>query len=264
LYTSPHLKSVRERIRINNKPISEALFAKYFFQVFDRVQVAMAEGKLAPEQKPAYFRFLTMVALHVYLQEGVDTVILEVGVGGEYDSTNIIEKPTVTGVTSLGIDHVAILGDTIEKIAWQKAGIFKKGAKAFTVQQKEGAMQVLLDRAKERETTLELVEINPEVAKLKLGLAGSFQQSNASLAVALVADHLQKLGINVSSKPLPDLFTKGLEQATWPGRCQIIREKNVEWCIDGAHTKESVEVAAQWFASVLKEYVYRDNDFITF
>ena len=74
---------------------------------------------------PAYFAFLTIMAIHVFQKEQTDVTILEVGIGGQYDSTNFVRKPVVCGVTSLGLDHVSILGNTIEKIAWQKAGIFK-------------------------------------------------------------------------------------------------------------------------------------------
>ena len=83
---------------------------------------------LESDQKPitpSYFRFLTLMAFHVFMKEKVDVAIMEVGIGGEYDSTNIIEKPIVCGVASLGIDHQMILGDTIEEIAWHKGGIFK-------------------------------------------------------------------------------------------------------------------------------------------
>ena len=76
---------------------------------------------------PAYFAFLTIMAFHVFMKEQTDVAIIEVGIGGQYDSTNLIRKPVVCGVTSLGLDHVSILGNTIEKIAWQKAGIFKVG-----------------------------------------------------------------------------------------------------------------------------------------
>lgn len=74
---------------------------------------------------PAYFGFLTVMAFHVFMKENVDVAIMEVGIGGEYDSTNVIRKPAVCGVTSLGLDHTSILGTSIEKIAWNKAGIFK-------------------------------------------------------------------------------------------------------------------------------------------
>lgn len=74
---------------------------------------------------PAYFAFLTVMSLHIFLKEEVDVAIMEVGIGGQYDSTNLIRKPVVCGVSSLGLDHTSILGDTIDKIAWHKAGIFK-------------------------------------------------------------------------------------------------------------------------------------------
>lgn len=86
---------------------------------------------------PAYFAFLTVMSLHVFLKEKVDVAIMEVGIGGQYDSTNLVRKPVVCGVSSLGLDHTSILGETIDKIAWHKAGIFKPGVPAFTSLQQE-------------------------------------------------------------------------------------------------------------------------------
>ncbi|KAG9649953.1 putative tetrahydrofolylpolyglutamate synthase, partial [Aureobasidium melanogenum] len=110
LYTSPHLRFVRERIQINNKPLTEEQFAKYFFETWNRLEAAAkAAGHADPtskETKPVYFRFLTLMALHTYISEGVDAAVIECGIGGEFDSTNILVKPSVTAVTSLGIDHV--------------------------------------------------------------------------------------------------------------------------------------------------------------
>ncbi|OAX81349.1 hypothetical protein ACJ72_04302 [Emergomyces africanus] len=108
LYTSPHLRFVRERIQINNEPLSEQQFAKYFFEIWDRLEAsAKATGMdpADPASKPVYFRFLTLMAFHTYICEGVDAAIIECGIGGEYDTTNIIDRPIVTGITSLGIDH---------------------------------------------------------------------------------------------------------------------------------------------------------------
>ncbi|CAI0655452.1 unnamed protein product [Colletotrichum noveboracense] len=129
LYTSPHLVSVRERIRINSEPISEELFTQYFFEVWDALS---AKQELGYEEKPTYFRFLTLMSFHVFMQENVDAAIYEVGVGGELDSTNIIDQPVAVAITTLGIDHVQTLGNTIEQIAWHKAGIMKRGCPAFT------------------------------------------------------------------------------------------------------------------------------------
>lgn len=253
MYTSPHLRAVRERIQINGASISEGLFTKYFFEVWDRIEAsATAEGH-DPKSKPVYFRFLTLVAFHTYMEEGVDTAVFEVGIGGEYDSTNIIERPTVIGITSLGIDHVSVLGATIEEIAWHKAGVIKPLRPAFTVRQTPSALEVIQKRAEERKATLEVVGVHPEISAdhVQLGLPAEYQKANASLATALAAKHLQTLGVEVEyarDKPLPELFRRGLESVVWPGRCQVKREKNIEWFIDGAHTVESLEVAGKWFA----------------
>ena len=254
LYTSPHLRFVRERIQINNKPLSEELFAKYFLEVWDRLEdTARREGlPTDTSAKPVYFRFLTLMAFHAYLGEGVDTAVIECGIGGEYDSTNIIEAPTVTGITSLGIDHTAMLGNTIEEIAWHKAGIMKTGAPSFTVPQPQSALEVLSNRADERSVSLEVVKRHPEINDVPLGLAADFQKSNASLAIAIASAHLRSLGHPIThTSPLPTAFLRGLTQVSWPGRCEIRREGNIAWHIDGGHTLESIEVAGQWLASLI-------------
>lgn len=259
LYTSPHLRFVRERIQINNEPISEEKFAKYFFQVWDRLEAAAKaeDASVNVPTKPVYFRYLTLMALHAYLEEGVDTAVIECGIGGEYDSTNIIIKPTVTAVTSLGIDHTAMLGSTLPEIAWHKAGIFKAGSVAFTAPQKEEAIKVLRERAAEKGTDLHVIDVHPSLANndIKLGLSASFQKVNASVAIAVAAAHLRALGHTYIPDPttsahihLPPEFVHGLEQVRWPGRCEIRREKHVAWHIDGGHTLESIEVTGRWFA----------------
>jgi folylpolyglutamate synthase len=258
LYTSPHLKSVRERIRINGDPIAEDKFVKYFFEIWDQLESSESDLSLFPGMgagiKPVYFRYLTLLSFHIFLREGVDTAIYEVGIGGEYDSTNIIVSPSVTGVSSLGIDHVNVLGSTIEEIAWNKGGIFKPGAPAITVEQPASALQVLKNRAEERNTQLTVLPIHPQVPSIKLGLAGDFQQTNASLAIKLASDHLNKIGVHVDTDTvLPAEFVVGLEQASWPGRCQTIIEGHVTWRLDGAHTKESITEAGKWYAYGSKE-----------
>jgi folylpolyglutamate synthase len=253
LYTSPHLRSIRERIKINNEPLSEPLFSKYFFDIWDRLS-ATGDGS-----KPMYFRFLTLVAFHAFLQERVDTAVIECGIGGEYDSTNLLVSPTVTAVTALGIDHVGMLGGTIAEIAWHKAGIFKKGASAFTVAQPKPAMDVLHQRAKERDVDLQLVERHPQISsgEVKLGLAADFQKSNASLAVVVAAAHLRALGhdfvpnpSDINKQELPLQFQRGLKQVKLPGRCEVKHEvgSRIAWCLDGGHTLDSIKVAGQWFA----------------
>ncbi|KAF2110442.1 putative tetrahydrofolylpolyglutamate synthase [Lophiotrema nucula] len=256
LYTSPHLRFVRERIQINNEPISEEKFTKYFFDVWDRLEAAAKGSEDAPT-KPVYFRYLTLMALHAYLQEGVDTAVIECGIGGEFDSTNIIAHPTVTAITSLGIDHVAMLGSTLPEIAWHKAGIFKSDAVALTAPQPEEALAVLGQRAKEKGVGLTVIDMHPVLEKdeVSLGLSASFQKINASLAIAIAAAHLRELHYTDIADPacdwpipLPAKFVRGLEQVRWPGRCDVRREPHIAWHIDGGHTLESIEVTGKWFA----------------
>jgi folylpolyglutamate synthase len=227
--------------------------------VWDKLEAA-AKADTVPQDvptKPVYFRYLTLMALHAYLEEGVDSAVIECGIGGEFDSTNILTKPTVTAVTSLGIDHTAMLGSTLPEIAWHKAGIFKKGSVAFTAPQKEEALTVLRERAAERGVDLHTIEVHPSLAnnEIKLGLSAEFQKVNASVAIAAAAAHLRVLGHTSVPDPtatahieLPAKFVRGLEEVRWAGRCEIRREKNLAWHIDGAHTLDSIEVTGRWFA----------------
>ncbi|KAG7476804.1 hypothetical protein MATL_G00086680 [Megalops atlanticus] len=263
-YSSPHLVQVRERIRIDGRPISKELFTKYFWQVYSRLdETKDAHGGTMP----AYFRFLTILAFHVFLQEKVDLAVIEVGIGGAYDCTNIIRKPWVCGVSSLGIDHTSILGDTIEKIAWQKGGIFKPGVPAFTVKQPEGPMTVLQERAEEIGCPLrvcpDLEEYQAVNGPLRLGLAGQHQHSNASLALQLSQTWLKHRCL--PNEPLPSpveestgvplappfqpspIMLKGLEYTEWPGRTQTLRHDPVTYFLDGAHTTRSMLACVHWF-----------------
>ncbi|KAJ8261074.1 hypothetical protein COCON_G00167970, partial [Conger conger] len=264
-YSSPHLVQVRERIRINGQPISKELFTKYFWQVYGRLdETKQANGGTMP----AYFRFLTILAFHVFLNEKVDLAVIEVGIGGAYDCTNIIRKPWVCGVSSLGIDHTSILGDTIEKIAWQKGGIFKPGVPAFTVKQPDGPMTVLRERAKEIGCSLQvcpvLAEYPVESEPLHLGLAGQHQQSNASLALQLSHTWLQHRCLpdeplsstvdesSVVTQALPfqpsPIMMKGLKDTEWPGRTQTLQHGPITYFLDGAHTTRSMLACVRWFS----------------
>ncbi|GAB0198426.1 folylpolyglutamate synthase, mitochondrial [Grus japonensis] len=268
-YSSPHLVQVRERIRINGQPISKELFSKYFWLVYNRLEETKDPARTS---MPAYFRFLTIMAFHVFLQEKVDLAVVEVGIGGAYDCTNIIRAPVVCGVSSLGIDHTSILGDTMEKIAWQKGGIFKPGVPAFTVVQPERPLEVLRDRAQERECPLylcpELDAFEGGHRVLELGLAGAHQRSNAALALQLARTWLQRRGCRGlgelkdmspgtelvgRSVPLAptfrptDAMIQGLRDTEWLGRTQVLPHGPVTWYLDGAHTTSSVQACVRWF-----------------
>ncbi|KAJ0057510.1 hypothetical protein NL108_009251, partial [Boleophthalmus pectinirostris] len=284
-YSSPHLVQVRERIRINGQPIGKELFAKYFWQVYGRLYETK---EVNGGTMPAYFRFLTILAFHVFLQEKVcatvfstlfiivslnfsdfvlifqvDLAIIEVGIGGAYDCTNIIRRPWVCGISSLGIDHTQILGDSLEKIAWQKGGIFKPGVPAFTVKQPEEAMAVLKDRAKDIGCSLQvcpsLMDYDTDSGPLRLGLAGQHQQPNASLALQLSHTWMQRrclpgkksLGYTILILPkrwsTPMCCDLGLAETEWPGRNQTLKHGQITYFLDGAHTMRSMLACVQWF-----------------
>ncbi|KAH6609242.1 folylpolyglutamate synthase [Trichoderma cornu-damae] len=256
-YTSPHLVNVRERIAINGVPVGQEAFASAFFEVWDRLtEAAVKEGMPAaeaegPASKPFYFRFLTILAWHIFLKEGIKDVVIECGIGGEYDATNVLPAEGVSAavVTQLGIDHVAMLGDTVEKITWHKAGILKSGVKGFTMRLhgQPGVMEVLRKRAAEKGA--ELIEVEDAEVERWGGvsgvLKGDFQKRNQALAVMAVREHL---GMR-ESRPLeniPEKMTEGLKEARLRGRCEVVSDGTVEWLLDGAHTKDSLEEAAKW------------------
>ncbi|KAK4166619.1 tetrahydrofolylpolyglutamate synthase [Cladorrhinum sp. PSN259] len=257
MLTSPHLIAVRERIRINSSPISEETFAKYFFQVWDRLEANanVAADHVEPGTKPIYSRYLTLMSYHVFLSEGVDAAIYETGIGGEYDATNVVERPVASGISTLGIDHVYVLGGTVDKIAWHKAGIMKTGSPAFTIEQVPPAAEVLKDRAAEKGVDLKVLGIDPRLEGVNVRPDAVFQKKNATLAVALAETVLKKLypTFTPNAEAFPLEFVEGLEQVVWRGRCEVKEEDKVIWHVDGAHTVDSLKMAARWFISECAE-----------
>ncbi|XP_015795375.1 folylpolyglutamate synthase, mitochondrial-like isoform X1 [Tetranychus urticae] len=264
LYTSPHVVSVRERIRLSGRPVSVDVFVKYFWEV---------TSKLADVDKPGYFMFLTILSFYIFSKEKVDVAIVEAGIGGEFDCTNIVPKPVVTGITSLGIDHTSVLGDTLESIAWHKAGIIKPNVVCFTSSQPEPAMQVIHNRSVEKDTE---VIICPRMEnyenltpyKINLGIDGHVQRVNASLALQISRYfHLKMTSAEINRKQLITLGkgfaldkeeASGLVKTNWPGRCQLITKGRVNYFLDGAHTVESLDNCCNWFKQ--KSYLQSSNE----
>ncbi|XP_060212905.1 folylpolyglutamate synthase isoform X3 [Lycium barbarum] len=216
---------------------------------------------------PTYFRFLALLAFKIFAAEQVDVAILEVGLGGKYDATNVVENPVVCGISSLGYDHMEILGNTLGQIAGEKAGIFKRGVPAFTVPQPDEAMLVLEDKASELDVHLEVAApLDASVLSgLHLGLEGEHQYINAGLAIALCSTWLQRTGhseINYlkDMTHLPEQFVKGLATAALQGRAQIVPDQLIEseslgelvFYLDGAHSPESMDVCAKWFSLAIR------------
>lgn len=223
---------------------------------------------------PTYFRFLALLAFKIFAQEQVDVAILEVGLGGKFDATNVVQAPIVCGISSLGYDHMEILGNTLGEIAGEKAGIFKQGVPAYTVPQPEEAMSALKDRASHLGVSLQVASpLGKELLKdQKLGLHGEHQYLNAGLAVALSSTWLQRTGhagnlSSNSSTSLPEQFARGLAMANLQGRAQIVPDPHISmqnlsssvgglvFYLDGAHSPESLEVCARWFSDVSREEI---------
>ncbi|CAJ1967659.1 unnamed protein product [Sphenostylis stenocarpa] len=273
VFTSPHLIDVRERFRIDGMDISEDKFLQYFWDCWNQLE----ENTTEEISMPPLFLFLTLLAFKIFVSEQVDATIIEVGLGGKKDSTNVIKEPTVCGITSLGMDHTEILGDTLGQIASHKAGIFKPKVPAFTVPQPSEAMDVILERAKELMIPLEVTEPFDckQIKGLKLGLSGDHQFYNAALAVSLCRCWLQRTGNwekkyqnHFQDSNLPDEFMRGLSTAHFSGRAQIVYasapnpscseivSKNcgeLIFYLDGAHSPESMEACAKWFSNAVVE-----------
>ncbi|XP_034928483.1 folylpolyglutamate synthase isoform X2 [Populus alba] len=264
LFTSPHLIDVRERFRLDGMDICEEKFLAYFWWCFDRLKEKATEDIPVP----TYFRFLALLAFKIFAAEQVDVAILEVGLGGKFDATNVVQKPIVCGISSLGYDHMEILGNTLAQIAGEKAGIFKDGIPAFTVPQPDEAMNVLVEKASKLNVTLKVAE--PLDAKLlnglKLSLEGEHQYLNAGLAIALSSTWLQRTGHHEftyleQASPLPEQFIKGLTTASLQGRAQKVPDQYINaerygdlvFYLDGAHSPESMEMCAKWFSLAVKE-----------
>ena len=237
--------------------MTEEQFAHYFFETWDRLEeAARAEGNdpQANTSKPVYFRFLTLMAFHTYISEGVDAAIIECGIGGQYDSTNVITKPAVTAITNLGIDHVGVLGATLAEIAWHKAGIMKSPAICFTPSnQAPETHSVLEKRAQEAGIKLEYVDVHSQIqdGSYKLGLQADFQKVNASVALSIARAFLAHRGVKQNSDDFDDRIRRGLADVKWGGRCETRYQPGITWCIDGGHTLDSIKLAGQWFASLI-------------
>lgn len=245
LYTSPHLKHVQERIQIDSKTISEDLFAKYVFEVWD--------GLSHNTPKPRYLQLLMLASVHAFIREGIDVAIYETHNGGEYDATNVIQKPIVTGITTIGMDHIEQLGPSIENIAWHKAGIFKYGSPAFSTLQEPAVATVLQARASEKNVALGFVDVDPTLPCKADALKPEVQQKNSSLAIALADTFLKAKAPKEYCSLMSQDVIRGVDRFFWPGRYQRIIDGDYQWFLDGAHNELSIQKAAQWFAETVSE-----------
>lgn len=245
LYTSPYLERFNERMVCDGKEISDEELAELTSYV-----KPFAESM---EDKPTEFELITAVAMLFFARHKCDPVVLEVGMGGRLDATNIIKTPLISVITGISLDHTAILGNTIEAIAHEKAGIIKPGVPVVFGGESQKALEVIRDTAKARGcgftavdrekisvTSCDLsgTEIEYMGEKVKLGLLGLYQPFNAATVIAAVSE-LRRLGIDIPDSALK----KGMAEARWKGRFEKLSESDPLFIIDGSHNPEGIAAA---------------------
>lgn len=229
-YTSPHLTTYRERIKINGKKISENRFASLI-------------GELSTlEGKRSVFETLTAAAFLLFKRKGVDYCIFEVGLGGRLDTTNVVD-PLVSIITPISIDHTDILGETVEKIAGEKAGILREDGINISAPQLPEVRKILADKVNGNIKFIENYEVisvsdkgtvfRYNGDKIRLGLIGRHQAMNASVAISAC----RETGIPIEIKKIK----KTLNKTNFPGRFQIVKKKPYI-VLDGAHNVDSIRV----------------------
>lgn len=230
LFTSPHLIDYRERMRVSGEMISEERCAELLTEIR-----AVCEGL---EAHPTFFEITLAVAMKWFREKGCELIVLETGMGGRLDATTAVPAD-VCVVTPVGLDHTQWLGDTLEKVAAEKAGIFLEGVPAFSAPQEVGARRVLEKEANERRTPLEFID--EPLGGYGISLAGEHQKWNAALALAA----LHALGLRLVYESVSD----GLSKVKWPGRFERFESDGIEVVLDGAHNPQAAEVLREtWLA----------------
>lgn len=236
LYTSPHLISFGERIRVDFVPMSASSMAEGLTEIRLHVEAMTAEG-----QAPTYFEVVVVLALWEFARREVDWVVWETGLGGRLDATNIV-TPEVSLITRIGLDHTAWLGDTLAKIAAEKAGIIKPGVPVVIAPQRPEAMTVI--QAKAQGVSAPFFPVKEDsiraTAAQPLGLRGEHQITNAALAKTALHLLHEHGAIELTN----DQLDRGLAEAHWPGRLDLIALRP-PLLVDGAHNEDAMAVTVQ-------------------
>ena len=239
LYTSPYLYRFNERMQINGREIPDDTLA----EIVTRVK-PLAE---AMEDHPTEFELMTAVALLWYRQENCDAVVLEVGLGGRFDATNIIDSPEAAVIMNIGLDHTAVLGDTVEQIAFEKAGIIKPGCEVVLYQQAESVTEVIRRRCEEENARLRIADFSQLKSEFDslygqsftyrgeayaLPLLGANQRNNAAVVLELV-EALRARGWKLGHGDVEH----GLYAVHWPGRFELLSDEPL-FVVDGGHNPQ--------------------------
>ncbi|HEV2691568.1 MAG TPA: folylpolyglutamate synthase/dihydrofolate synthase family protein [Verrucomicrobiae bacterium] len=230
LYTSPHLVSFRERMQVNRQFASEAEVARLAGEVQSLLKQFPADAH------PTMFEVVTVMALKFFAEQKCDLVIWETGLGGRLDATNIV-TPLASVITNIALDHMQWLGDTLEKIAAEKAGIIKPGVPVVTAAREAEGLAVIERVAREKGASVTQVGADSSFGvKCPTSLLGGHQRLNAALTVATV--EVLQGQISVTEEQI----RAGLAQVNWPGRLQLIERDGHKILLDGAHNVAGAEV----------------------
>ena len=263
-YTSPHLSRVTERISIDGEPVPDETFVRVWDEIRPYLDIVDGELDQAGEPRLTYFECITVLAFAVFADEPVDVAVIEVGLGGITDATNVGDG-AVSVVTPISLDHTDLLGDTVEDIAYEKAGIIKPGGFLVSAAQPREAAQVLLEKARETgvEFRFEGVEFSVDERSVGVGgqvvsitgiagrryeelllpLHGEHKAQNAAVAIAAVEAFLGGGARQLE----PDVVRAGLRTVTSPGRLEVVRTAPTI-LVDAAHNAEGARAAARGIA----------------
>ena len=247
LFTSPHLVEMTERFKINGKDIEKQAFVEIFGEVKQAVEKIQKEGYA----HPTFFELLFVMALVYFRTQKVEYAVIETGLGGRLDSTNVIDTPKITAITSISLDHTEYLGATKEIIAGEKAGIIKENVPVVIGINQDSVVRVLEEKAQEKNA--EILKISKKdyeicekfdknidffvnvkyygYVRLLLPCSAKYQVENAVLAIRIVEKLLDE------SKLTLELLQQGLSKGLWPGRMEMVME---DVYIDGAHNEDGV------------------------
>lgn len=249
-YTSPAVFEELEEWRINKENISKEEYALYVEHIKSACDNMVSKGMA----HPTVFEVETALAFIYFYEKKCDYVLLETGMGGETDATNLIKKPVCSVITSVSMDHMQFLGNTLEEIAAVKAGIIKKGCPVATIRQKEEVLQIIRAGAEMKGAELLVADSSvcerieplstdmtsisytcPKLGEIQLNMSGEYQLENSYLAITVLKEVLT----------IQDEFIKeGLRKAVWPGRFETISEAP-RFIIDGAHNEDAAEKLSQ-------------------
>lgn len=231
IYNSPHLIDFTERIKVNGENCDK----EFVYNFIQKLK------KLPADIRPSFFEFTTIMAFEYFAQQKVDFAIIEVGLGGRLDSTNII-NPLVSAITNVALDHQNILGNTVEEIATEKAGIIKENTPVISGDDNEAVKTIIANKAKEKNT--EFIDATTINSDLKSDLKGNYQKKNIKVVLALIHE-LQKIGVQIPEKNIETGLLNVQKNTNFLGRWYEFSKNPLTICDTGHNQAGLEEVFAQ-------------------